>query len=293
MANAMVSPIESRRQVTGLYDWLSRFNLLANKWAFGSTAADLTMHKTLRIPEECAEKYRGANQRLYIVDLALEAADLPHHPSVLDAGCGFGGTVFRWHDRVGGTYDGLTLSRVQWKHARRQARLRGIEDRCRFHLRSYDEPAGTSYDAVVSIEALIHSPSFEETLRNLAAALKPSGKLVIVEDIPLDESRGDSDLESMRRFWGLSEVPTASRYRAALTGNRFRILHDRNYSDGFQTAPPDKLARLDAHYSRAYTLLPLAGPRFIAAAFLGGLALERLYQKNLVQYRLIVAQRED
>ena len=24
---------------------------------------------------------------------------------VLDAGCGFGGTVFRWQERVGGTYD--------------------------------------------------------------------------------------------------------------------------------------------------------------------------------------------
>ena len=98
------------------------------------------------------------------------------------------------------------------------------------------QPAGSSYDAVVSIEALIHSPSFEQTVRNLGAALKPSGKLVIVEDIPLDESRGDADLELMRRFWGLSEVPTASRYLAALTDNHFRILHDRNYSDGFQTA---------------------------------------------------------
>ena len=103
----MVSPIENRRQVTGLYDWLSRFNLLSNRVMFGSTTADLTMHKTLRIPDECIEKYRGANQRLYIVDLALEAANLPHHPEVLDAGCGFGGTVFRWQERVGGTYDGL------------------------------------------------------------------------------------------------------------------------------------------------------------------------------------------
>ena len=40
------------------------------------------------------------------------------------------------------------------------------------------------------------------------------------------------------------------------------------------------------------SLLPFSGPRFVASAFLGGLALERLYQKRLVRYRLIVAQRE-
>lgn len=289
----MVSPIEYQRQVMGLYDWLSRFNLLTNRVMFGSATADLTMHKTLRIPEECAEKYRGASQRLYTVDLALEAADLLPHPAVLDSGCGFGGTVFRWQERIGGTYDGLTLSRVQWKYACREARRRGIEDQCRFHLRSYDEPSGNSYDAVVSMEALIHSQSFELSVRNFTAALKPGGKLVIMEDIPLDESRGDRDLELLCEFWGLSEVPTTSRYRAALAGNGLRIVHDRNYSDGFRTSPPDKIVRLDARYRMAYKFLPRAGPRLIAAAFLGGLALERLYQKNLVQYRLIVAQRED
>ena len=58
---------------------------------------------------------------------------LPAAPRVLDAGCGFGGTMFHWHRRVGGRHDGLTLSNVQVDVGERHARAQGIADACRFH----------------------------------------------------------------------------------------------------------------------------------------------------------------
>ena len=288
----MNSTAEYNRNVASLYDWLSRFNLLANKVMFGGTRVDLTMHKALRIPDEFTSEYRGGGRRLYIVDRALEAAGLPASPAVLDAGCGFGGAIFRWYERISGTYDGLTLSRVQYKVARQEARRRGLDGVCRFHLRSYDEPITSKYDAVISIEALIHSRNFPETVRNLSSALKPGGKLVIVEDILLDESSDDPDLSVLRRHWGLSEVANDSAYHAAFAANGLHILHDADYSHGFQTSTPENITRLEARYRMIRNLLPFSGPRFVASAFLGGLALERLYQKRLVRYRLIVAQRE-
>lgn len=289
----MDSPAAYDRNVSSLYDWLSRFNLLANKVMFGGARADLNMHKTLRIPDEFTSEYRGGGQRLYIVDRALEAADLPASPAVLDAGCGFGGTIFRWHERMSGTYDGLTLSRVQCKVARQEARRRGIDGPCRFHLRSYDEPTGAKYDAVVSIEALIHSQDFHRTVRNLVTSLKPGGKLVIAEDILQDEGTDDPDLSVMRHHWDLSEAANASAYLAAFAANGLRILHEADYSHGVQTSAPENITRLDARYRMIRNLLPFSGPRFVASAFLGGLALERLYQKGLVRYRLIVAQRKN
>ena len=288
----MGSPAEYSRNVASLYDWLSRFNLLANKVMFGSARADLTMHKALRIPDEYASEYHGGAQRLYIVDRALEAAKLPAAPVVLDAGCGFGGTIFRWYERTSGKYDGLTLSCVQWKVARQEARRRGIDGHCRFHLRSYDEPTTDKYDAVVSIEALIHSQDFPRTICNLASALKSGGKLVIAEDILRDESNDDPDFNVMRRHWGLSEIANTSAYRNAFAANGLRIVHDADYSHGFQVSTPENITRLEARYRMIRSLLPFSGPRFVASAFLGGLALERLYQKRLVRYRLIVAQRE-
>jgi cyclopropane fatty-acyl-phospholipid synthase-like methyltransferase len=281
----------SRRQLVALYDWLSRFNLLANWVLFGHPRADLTMHKTLRIPDGLQAAYGKSERRLYITDRALAAAELAPQPLVLDAGCGFGGTVFRWHERTGGSYDGLTVSRVQWKVACREARRRGLAARCRFHLRSYDEPIDGTYDAVVAIEALVHSPCFARTFANLVSALRPGGRLVMVEDVPRDEAVGDADLEIVRERWALGAVPTSSTYREALAGNRLRVLHDEDLSAGFQTRAPAELRAAEARYRRAHALLPLAGARFVLAAYLGGVALERLYQRDLVCYRLIVAER--
>jgi cyclopropane fatty-acyl-phospholipid synthase-like methyltransferase len=282
-----------RERVSNLYDWLSRFNLLTNRAMFGSSTADLTMHKTLQVPANATASYAGATQRLWINDTALDAAALGPEPRVLDVGCGFGGTIFRWHDKAGGFYDGLTLSNVQREVATREARRRRVANQCRFHLRSYDDPISEPYDAIVSIEALVHSPAFPETIRSLSRALRPGGKLIVAEDIPLPEAEGDCDLEKIHMYWGLARVPTEDTYRAAIDANGLRVLHDADYSEGFQTSSPEKLARLEARYLRFHDLIPMDGPRFVLAAFLGGLALERLYQKGLVRYRLMVLQREN
>jgi SAM-dependent methyltransferase len=281
----------STRQLSALYDALSRFNLLANLVRFGHPRADLTLHKALRIPDEHANAYGEVEQRLYVVDRALEAAALPLAPRVLDAGCGFGGTIFRWHERIGGSYDGLTLSRVQWRVARREARRRGLAAACRFHLRSYDAATEGDYDAVVAIESLIHSPSGERTLANLAGALRPGGKLVLVEDVPHDEAVDDPDFAVVREHWALGRVPTASTYDRALAGHGLRTLHDEDLSALVPTRPPAELAAAEARYRRAHALLPIPAARRVLAAYLGGVAFERLYRRGLMRYRLIVAER--
>ena len=76
---------EYRERLSGLYDWLSRFNLLTNMAMFGAASADLTMHKTLQVQGDAAASYSGAAQRLWINDLALDAAQLATKPHVLDA----------------------------------------------------------------------------------------------------------------------------------------------------------------------------------------------------------------
>ncbi len=284
--------MDSGERLAALYDWLSRFNLLANWLLLGRPRADLSMHKALRLPPELEPRYGKAERRLYVVDRALAAAALPPRPRVLDAGCGFGGTVFRWYDLVGGSYDGMTLSRVQVKVARSEARRRGLGSRCRFHFASYDAPlAAAAYDAVVAIEALLHSPALDNTVGNLAAALRPGGRLVLVEDVPRDEAAGDPDLETVRRLWSLGQVPTAAGYARALAAAGLSVLHDEDLTAGVQARPPAALAAAERRYRRVRSLLPWRGARLVADAFLGGLAFERLYGRGLIRYRLLVAAR--
>jgi cyclopropane fatty-acyl-phospholipid synthase-like methyltransferase len=288
---AIMFPAADISQIGELYDWLSQYVRLRHAIRFGQGLP--AMHKILQPPEAVRRQYAERSAQQYTEDFALAAAKLPSSPRVLDAGCGFGGTIFRWHELAGGDYDGLTLSRVQWKVARREGRRRGLLGHCHFHLKSYDDPLPSAYDAVVAIEALIHSPSLPWTIGNLARALKPGGRLVLVEDMasPALDPQLDADARMLRTCWRLAGLPSTRAYRALLMENGLRIIQEQDHSEHVVTQSPAQLNRSSALFSAIRAALPLPGPRFVADALLGGLALERLYRRRLVSYQLLVGRK--
>mmetsp|Transcript_15673 Transcript_15673/g.37346 ORF Transcript_15673/g.37346 Transcript_15673/m.37346 type:complete len:117 (+) Transcript_15673:60-410(+) len=79
-------------------------------------------------------------------------------PRLMDAGCGVGGAML-WLERHEPSWrlEGYTLSTAQHEYIRTEL---APSHRFTAHLRSYDEPASDSpYDAIYSIEALVHTPS--------------------------------------------------------------------------------------------------------------------------------------
>ncbi|HEX8652618.1 MAG TPA: methyltransferase [Pyrinomonadaceae bacterium] len=277
------------------YDWLSRYVQLANWLSYGDRFASFTMHKTLSVPPETdrAKQRRSAGLE-YVNDRLLKAAQLPEAPRVLDAGCGFGGTIFHWYDQIGGAYDGLTLSRVQLQVAQREARRRGIDEVCRFHLRSYDAPIAGSYDAVTAIESLIHAPVLDRTIPNLAKSLRPGGLMLILDDMAKAEIDVESPSEArlLRDHWGCNPYHTQDDYRRALSLAHLRVIHEEDLTLQVQPRTSATLDKLERIYERLYKAIPLTSVRIVLSAYLGGLALERLYLKEKVSYRLLIARKE-
>jgi len=277
------------------YDWLSRYVQLANWLSYGDRFASFTMHKTLAVPPEADRKVQGRSAGLeYVNDRLLKAAQLPPTPRVLDAGCGFGGTIFHWHDQVGGAYDGLTLSRVQLQVARREARRRGIDGACRFHLRSYDAPVAESYDAVTAIESMIHAPDLDRTIPNLAESLRPGGLMLILDDMAEAEIdvEAPSEARLLSEHWGCNPYHTQEDYRRALSLARLSLIHEEDFTQQVQPRDAATLDKLEGIYERLYKAIPLTSVRTVLSAYLGGLALERLYLKEKVSYRLFIARKE-
>ena len=220
--------------------------------------------------------------------------DLSPNPRVLDAGCGFGGTIFHWHSRLGGSYDGLTLSRVQLRVARREARRRGIDADCRFHLQSYDAPIAGTFDAVVAIESLIHSRDLNTTIPNLAKSLRPGGLMVLLDDmaeVNLDSEAPD-EARALRIHWGCARYAMQEDYKKALDNAGMNVIREENFTAQVQPRNAAVLDKLEATYNRLYKVIRLTSARTVLSAYLGGLALERLYLKKEVCYRLIVARNE-
>jgi len=268
------SPAATSAQLGHFYDWLSRYVQLANWLAYGDRFAGFTMHKAL------AGGVQEVNDRL------LEEAHLPPHPRVLDAGCGFGGTIFAWQPRTGGTYDGLTLSGVQLRVARREARRLGID--ATFYGRSFDEPLEGRYDAIVAIETLIHSPDLGRTLANLAAGLAPEGKLLIVDDL----ATGDvppHDAALLANHWGCPYLWSEDDYTRAFAAAGLTVITAADLTDRVRPRDVTTLAAVEQRYTRLHRRLPLAPVRAVLNAYLGGIALERLYATRALRYRLFVA----
>src|SRR5690606_21367317 len=121
-----------RLSVGRYYDWLGRFQRTA-RWVSGSGDHTLTIHRKLRPERPDLPSHHVVHERL-IAALGGHAVG-----RALDAGSGLGGTVFYLHARLGGRWDGITLSPTQRERAEAEARRRAVADACRFHLRSYDD----------------------------------------------------------------------------------------------------------------------------------------------------------
>lgn len=293
---------DTTTHVRDMYDSLSWYVQLENWRAHGSRFADFTMHKGLAVP--------GAGTR-HVNDVLLEHCGLPGfdstgatrlsdstgasqpRPRVLDAGCGFGGTMFAMHERLGGTYDGLTLSATQLRAARREARRRGIEDACRFHLRNFDDPIAQRYDAVVAVESLSHAPDLRHTLGNLAAALAPGGALLLVEDMAVADidARHPEEAGILHRHWGCRRFPREEDYETHLRDAGLAITRRVDLTPLVRHRTLAELEAAGRRYSAWSRWLPVAPVRRVLSAYIGGIALEKLYARGEARYKLLVATR--
>ena len=204
------------------YERLSSLVPLTNWFRFGDTEASATMHAALwngsawdlhlsnRMAVSAAlDILLGRDNRLQVLSvLSTEGGTKSAEVRVLDAGTGWGGTVFfteaaraaaaamdSTRDYPLVQYDGLTLSPTQARQANDVAARKGLDTTAKFFVTSFDAelPSSSPYAVVFAIESLEHSPNLDVTLGHLSDALLPSGMLVILTDVLSETGEQDKD----------------------------------------------------------------------------------------------------
>jgi SAM-dependent methyltransferase len=275
------------REVTSYYRWLDRWvrwNRAVRPW---SGFDSMTVHRLLTDPAS------GENGPLVLHRLMLEGLELPPEPRVLDAGCGYGGTAFDLAPKIGGSWLGLTISPIQLTRAQAERDRRGLRERVRFALDSYDAPRAGPFDLVIGIESLVHSSDPRATIANLAASLASGGHLVLVDDMPVEPfppAHAD-DLATFRRMWRAPIMPSERGWRDAFERAGLEIVASDDYSQLIWHRPVAELTRLIERDRRRARLLFWTGLRAIPEANIGGLVLERLAVAGAVQYRRLVGRK--
>ena len=279
--------------VARYYAWLSWFQDAAGLIAHDTGQDAQTVHRRLR---NAAGNVSGDVLHDRVLNaLRLDAAAARPAPlNVLDAGCGLGGTIFALQARLGGVCCGMTLRPTQAARATAEAARRGVDDACRFVVRDYDtdlrDLAPTGVDLIIAIESLAHSPDPTATLARLGALLRQGGRLLIVDDVPRDPlPRDDPEYVGFREGWLCPAVANDATLTAALDRAGLQVSHDEDLTPLMPQRGRLALNALVWLGRGARTVLRRTPAGVLIGALHGGLMLERLYRRDLVRYRLIVA----
>ena len=223
------------------------------------------------------------------------ASDFPGDQPItaLDAGCGYGGTMFALHAALGGRWHGLTISRRQCAVGRAAACRDGVAHAVTFAHRSFDDPQPHGYNLIYGIESLIHSADPARTIANLADALEPGGSFIIVDDMPADDVPAAlaGDLAQFKTLWRCPVMPSASRWSAHLAAAGCEVIARHDLSPLMRPRAEADVARAIDEVGRRRRWRDLIGLRQVGEAEIGGLLLERLGRERAVRYMMIRARK--
>jgi tocopherol O-methyltransferase len=236
------------------------------------------------------------DRRVAQVDLILRLlafAGIERAASILDAGCGIGGSSLFLAEHYGARVEGVTLSPVQCARARERATAAGLADRVHFQVADAQALpfADGSFDLVWSLESGEHMADKEQFLRECHRVLAPGGTLVFVtwccRDGALDE-RDRRWLDAIYRIYHLPYVLSIAQYSEMIPRLGFTDLRVADWSE--------RVARfwslvIDSALEPSVLVRVLArGPQVV----MGALAMQlmrRSYARGLVRFGVFVARR--
>lgn len=216
-----------------------------------------------------------------MAELHLERLGARDGETVLDVGCGLGGTLRLLNDRLSGAgLIGVNIDPRQLAVAREIAPRRGNRLRWVEADAGALDPAAFAYDRVLSLEAMFHFPGGDAFLRAARAALRPGGRAVVSTILLAPAARLAPPLAAAREVvldgfapWPESELtPDALLARARTAGFDVARAEDLTAAVGptFRNIAPDppppeitgsataELARLHAAGAMRYVMLTLA-----------------------------------
>ena len=160
-------------------------------------------------------------QRL-LIEKILDWSDVSQAPSsLLDVGCGIGGSTLYLASKYRARATGITLSPVQANRGTARASMAGLEEHVQFQVAdALAMPfADNSFDLVWSLESGEHMPDKGQFLRECCRVLKPGGRLIVATwchrvPIPPLTAVENDHLTQLYRLYHLPYVISLAEYEA-------------------------------------------------------------------------------
>ncbi len=215
--------------------------------------------------------------------------------TLLDLGCGVGGTMFSLARAFPDTQlHGVTISTKQVAIARDLARRQDLQARCHFTAGDFEQlRLNLRADAIIAIESFVHAARPERFLGTCRELLAPGGVVLIVDDFlahPLPDGHGAMrrTVDHFRESWRVPGLCTLQDFDAVARAEGFGRIDARDLSAFIRTGRPRD--RLVALVSPMVRVLGLARRPFWANV-VGGHALNRAIREGWIRYRMLTLAR--
>jgi tocopherol O-methyltransferase len=213
--------------------------------------------------------------------------------TILDVGCGIGGSSLYLAEKFGAQVTGITLSPVQANRARERAEAAGLTAKTDFQVANALEMPfpDNSFDLVWSLESGEHMPDKDKFLQECYRVLKPGGRLILAtwchrpttETTPLT-SQERQHLQEIYRVYCLPYVISLPEYTEIVERCGFKDLRVDDWSAAVE--PFWDLVIFSAITPQAIVGLFKAGWKTIEAAMSLTL-MSSGYRSGLIRFGLI------
>lgn len=160
-------------------------------------------------------------------EILASIAKIAPEDSVLDAGCGVGGSSFFLADRIGCRVTGITLSEKQVQTATRKASERKLAQPPAFLVRDFTrtEFPDASFDVVWAIESVCHAEDKSLFVNEAYRILKPGGRLILADGFNVRNTYTQSEkrlLDKMVNAWAVDSMESLSNFERYLRQAQFK-----------------------------------------------------------------------
>lgn len=169
-------------------------------------------------------------------EIAIKGA-IKSEDSILDAGCGVGGTAIFMAREYSCKVTGITLSPLQAEKAKENAKKFGVSDLCTFHVMDYMNTSFSeeTFDVVIGIESICYAEPKIDFLKEAYRLLKKDGRLILAENLQAKEILNESEYRSLytNAFHGcrVKSLDTEKQYLDNLKSVNFRDYNCEDYTE--------------------------------------------------------------
>ena len=172
---------------------------------------------------------------LNINRVLADRAEIRGGETILDAGCGVGGSSLWLARERNCRVVGISLNQRQVMKANKFTLDAGLSDKLRFEQKDYLNTGypQNSFDVVWAIESVCYANDKGLFLKEASRVLKPGGRLIIADFFKVDHlSANDTALVTQwANGWAVNDFSTAEEFNAKLLENAFEKTENIDVTD--------------------------------------------------------------